>query len=384
MSSDSYFDDMKDANALYASYLHSRKGSSWKESVQRYDMHFLRNIAKTQRELENGTYRQMPFYEFQLNERGKTRHIRSMHFSDRVLQRSLCDTVLIPALVGKLTYDNGASMKGKGISFTRGRLQAHLEKYIRRHGTEGWVMVMDFSKFFDNISHEKLLDMVEPVIQDQRICQLLEHLIDTFKVDVSYMDEVEYQEAHNAVFNSVEYEKIPDSLKTGRQFLYKSLGIGSQISQISGVFFPTAIDNFIKIVCRMKYYGRYMDDLYIIHHSKERLREVYKGVRQIASALGLHINVKKTQITPLKRGFSFMQVKYSVTPSGHILKRVKPDRFTRERRKLKKYRSLLSQGSISRKDISNAYQSWKGNLTQFKCKQSIHNMDYLYTRLFVR
>ena len=35
------------------------------------------------------------------------------------MQRSVCDNVLVPELSKYLTYDNGASMEGKGIHFAR-------------------------------------------------------------------------------------------------------------------------------------------------------------------------------------------------------------------------------------------------------------------------
>ena len=56
----------------------------------------LRNINQTQKEMKDGTYEQKDFYEFKLHERGKTRHIKSMHISDRVVQRSVCDNVFVP------------------------------------------------------------------------------------------------------------------------------------------------------------------------------------------------------------------------------------------------------------------------------------------------
>lgn len=56
------------------------------------------------------------FVEFDVNERGKTRHIKSPSIRDRVLQRAVCDYVLEPVLYSKLIYDNGASVKGKALS----------------------------------------------------------------------------------------------------------------------------------------------------------------------------------------------------------------------------------------------------------------------------
>lgn len=150
-----------DANSLLDAFNKSKKGTAWKESVQRYEMNLLRNINQTQKELKDGTYEQKDFYEFKLHERGKTRHIKSMHISDRVVQRSVCDNVLVPELSKYLTYDNGASMEGKGIHFARKRLSTHLHKFYRKHkSNEGYVLLIDFSKFFDNIVHDGLIDDV--------------------------------------------------------------------------------------------------------------------------------------------------------------------------------------------------------------------------------
>ena len=77
-----------------------------------------------------------------------------------------------------------------------------------------------------------------------------------------------------------------------------------------------------------------------------------------------------------------MQVKYSLTPSGKIVKRVKPDRFIRERRRLKKYRLLLENNKITQDVIRNAYYSWRGNLEKFSCNKSLTNLDTLYSILF--
>lgn len=45
------------------------------------------------------------------------RHIRSIHISERVVQRTLCDKVINPTLKPSFIYDNGASTENKGIDF---------------------------------------------------------------------------------------------------------------------------------------------------------------------------------------------------------------------------------------------------------------------------
>ena len=56
-------------------------------------------------------------------------------------------------------YDNGACIKGKGIKFAIDRLKCHLQRHYRKYGTDGYALVFDFSKYFDNIEHKPLKDI---------------------------------------------------------------------------------------------------------------------------------------------------------------------------------------------------------------------------------
>ena len=154
------YNRLLDMNNLYNAFMNCKQGVDWKESVQRYEANVLHNISTLKQQLENKTYRQKVFFEFDISERGKKRHIKSMHISDRVLQRALCDYVLNPELFKYLIYDNGASVKGKGIEFSRKRLKVHLQRYFRKYGNKGYVLKIDFSKYFDNIPHDILMQKI--------------------------------------------------------------------------------------------------------------------------------------------------------------------------------------------------------------------------------
>lgn len=368
---------VSDLDNLYKAFKEASKESKWKASVQKYDMDLLLNIVHTKDELLNGTYEQRNFYEFTLAERGKIRRIKSLHVSDRVVQRSLCDEMLIPRLYKYLTYDNGASVKNKGISFARDRLVAHLQKYYRKHGSDGYVLLIDFKKFFDNIQHDKLLDTILPSF-DSSIGSLLIKLIDSFKVDVSYMTDEEFKNCMNVVYSSLTFPYG----NSGEKYMRKSVGIGSQISQVAGVYYPTRIDNFCKIVKSIKYYGRYMDDIYIIHNDKVYLKALLTDIKQLARELGLFINDDKTHIVKLSHGFTFLKIQYRLLESGHIVKKLSRDSITRERRKLKKYRKLVDAGRITFEEVNNAYQSWLGNAKQFDTYNTIKSMNKLFNSLF--
>ena len=79
-------------------------------------------------------------------------------------------------------------------------------------------------------------------------------------IDVSFLSEEERSRIRTTKIKMLELYKIPKEKKTGEFFWGKSLNIGDQGSQSLSVFYPTKIDNFVKIVCSVKFYGRYMDD----------------------------------------------------------------------------------------------------------------------------
>ena len=106
----------------------SKRGVNWKASVQRYHINLLRNTWALHQKLLRGESVVQGFICFDLIERGKLRHIRSVHFKERVVQRSLCDNALVPILSRSLIYDNGASIKGKGIHFAMFRCRDHLRE----------------------------------------------------------------------------------------------------------------------------------------------------------------------------------------------------------------------------------------------------------------
>lgn len=374
-----YFDKFTDANSLYEAFQESKRESYWKGSVQKFEKYLLTNIFDLQKELRSGTYEQKPFVEFVLNERGKTRRIKATHIRDRVVQRALCDTVLNPCLQPSLIYDNGASLKGKGIDFTRRRLQCHLERFIRKHGKNGYILKIDFSKFFDNIDHELVLQAIGKEIDDPRVMALLEQLIACFAIDVSDLDEEETKGLEHQPIDLIRHHESGK----GEKFLHRSVGIGSQISQIIGIYFPTPIDFHCKVKRQCRFYGRYMDDIYVIHEDKKFLEQLLSEIKEIAKALKLFMNPKKTTISPLRSGFTFMQVRYNITDTGRITRRLSGQVFARERRRLKAYRRLLDNGRVTRADIRNFYQSFKGAARKFSTYRSIRNLDRLYTELFV-
>ena len=302
---------------------------------------------------------------------------------DRVVRHALCDNILNPTFERYTIYNNSASQKGKGVDFARKLFERDLHNYWLEHrNNDGYICFVDFSKFYDNVRHKEVKEAACRVV-DEMSGWLFSSIIDTFKVDVSYMSDEEYAHCLEKKYNSIEYyETVPENLKTGKKLMAKSVDIGDQISQSIGVFFPTPIDNYITIVRGHRRAGRYMDDIYIIHHDLGYLKETLKGVSEQAEKLGLYINEKKTHICKLSDKFTYLQMRYQLTETGKVVKRVKPATITRERRKLKKYKKLLDNGEVTYKNIEQSYKSWMGKYTKVMSKRQTKNIKRLYNELF--
>lgn len=103
------------------------------------------------------------------------------------------------------------------------------------------------------------------------------------------------------------YRNISESKLTGEKWMEKSVNIGDQLSQVIGIYYPYRIDNYVKYVRSQKFYGRYMDDWYIMNPSKEELLDLLDNIHQIAEEYGIHINRKKTRIVKISSTYKFLQ-----------------------------------------------------------------------------
>lgn len=64
---------------------------------------------------------------------------------------------------------NGASMKYKGYDFAVRRLTHHLHRHYRKHGNNGYILLYDFSKFFDNVSHAVVKQALRKELTDEKL-----------------------------------------------------------------------------------------------------------------------------------------------------------------------------------------------------------------------
>lgn len=139
---------------------------------------------------------------------------------------------------------------------------------------------------------------------DEFIDWLLTQIFDGFKIDVSYMTDEEYATCMSDTFNKLDYRNIPESKLTGEKWMEKSVNIGDQLSQVIGIYYPYRIDNYVKYVRSQKFYGRYMDDWYIMNDIIVKLGKVSEQYPSFISIQPIVFTEMNFEPVPLMRDTS--------------------------------------------------------------------------------
>lgn len=340
------FDEVYDFQTLYMAYRASRRGKRWKNTVAKVEVNVLEAVAVLQDELSTGRYKPGGYREFYVYE-PKKRLIQTNSFKDKIVQHAFCDTILYEELTRPFILDNYGSQIGKGTHFGLDRLKRFMQEYYRRHGNaDGWVLKADIHHYFASIQHDILKRDVREYLHDERSLALTDAIIDSTPGNVG----------------------IP---------------IGNQSSQIFALLYLNKLDHLVKEGLRIRYYGRYMDDFYLIHESKDVLREARKIIEEHLAERGLELN-NKTQIFPLRNGLDFLGFHSYLTDSGKVVRKIRKASRERMKRKLRKYKAMYENGAITREKIAESYQSWRSHAAHGDCHALIEKYDRLYNAIFER
>lgn len=354
-----------------------------KKATKQFRAHEYEQINRAQQELHNRTWQIEKTRPFIISERGHLRKIRGNIPYDRMILHSYIDNTLSPIIMPKLIYDNYASQDGKGTSEARERFAEFLHSAYFEYGTNKfYILLIDFSKFYDNIRHEKLKDSLFKVLPDEQFHHyMIDTILDSMKVDISYMTDQEYE--HCLDIKYVALDHLYDD-EPGEKFMAKSVDIGNQGSQIFSIYYPSRIDNFCKIKLRIKRYCRYMDDIAIMARTKKQLWDIFAKIKPICADMGLYLNEKKTHIVRADQNFKFLNRIYRLTDSGHLILKLDSSTITRERRRLKKHADLVYYGKKPYEEAATQYKSWITNFAPFMSNEQRKNIDKLFNDLFIK
>lgn len=306
---------------LYAAYLKARKGKRKKAGTAQYEANVLICTARLSAILLTKTYRPSKFELFKVYE-PKERDVQAPAFVDKVVLHAVVDNVLYEAICKSFVRDNHASQKGKGTHDGLSRLKLHMVTYYRRNGTaDGWVLKGDVRHFFASIDHDKLKAKLRKLFARRGLDMEIYDLLCVY-------------------INASE-----------------GLPLGYQTSQLLALLFLDEFDHWVKEKKGCSFYGRYMDDFYIIARTKEELRQLLAEIREWMDGLGLELN-EKTAIFPLRNGIDFLGFHSYLTDTGACVQKLRQDGIDRIRARVKYWRTAYPAGEITKEKILEKFDGW--------------------------
>lgn len=328
--------------ALYRSMMKCKKGVMWKDSTAHFCLNGLTEVMKLEQSLMDGTYKERPGRTFTVYE-PKKREILSISFRDRIYQRSLNDNAVYPMMAKSFIYDNCACQQGKGTDFAMNRLHAHLQRYYRKHGKDGWVLQCDIKGYYPNMPHEVAKKKFAKHLDEWTFAEV-KKILDRFEGDIG--------------FNP-----------------------GSQLIQIAGISVLDEMDHFIKEKLRIKHYIRYMDDFILISNDKQYLRNCLENIKEYLKERGFELN-EKTSLYRMSQGIKFLGFRFVLTDTGKIIRLIKTESVKRERRKLRKLVQLAKKGKLTRKKVDQCYESYKAHARRGNTWKMLQRLDEFYKNLW--
>lgn len=306
-----------DMENLREAHKSARKGKTFYREVKMVDEDPERYLAMLQKSLIDGTFKTSEYTIFERVEGRKLRLIYKLpYYPDRIAQWAIL-RVIEPILIKNFTKDTYSAIPGRGTHLAIKRLKKAL-----RNDPQGtmYCLKLDMRKYYQSIPHGKLKETYARVFKDKELLSALCEIIDSTPGDVG----------------------IP---------------IGNYISQYSGNLYLSCLDHWLKEKKQIKYYFRYMDDIVILHGSKEYLHQLFREIRDFAQTK-LELTIKDTwQVFPTNvRGVDFLG--FRVFRDYVLLRKSTAKNLKRKMRGVS--RKLAAGGRISFPEWCsfNSYKGW--------------------------
>jgi len=281
---------------LHRAYLDARRHKRNTLNQLKFERNLEVELLSLERELQSLSYELRPSVCF-INELPVKREIIAADFRDRVVHHFLYNRIY-PTFDKRFIYDSYSCRVGKGTLFGINRARGFLDS-CGAGGGDIWVLRLDIRGFFMAIDREILYSLLMKGIGGG-IDPLTQFII---------RKTVFNDPLKNAVFRSLPsaWDDLPRDKSLMGSAPNCGLPIGNLTSQLFANVYLNPLDHFVKRDLKIKYYGRYVDDMVLIHSDKQALLGAISRVREFLSdELRLILHPKKIKLQRAGTGFAFL------------------------------------------------------------------------------
>lgn len=312
-------------------FLRNKRG---RKDIEQFSLHLTDNILTLHQELADRTYQHGPYKAFRIND-PKPRDIHKAIVRDRLLHHAIY-RVLYPYFDPKFIFDSYSCRKSKGTHLAINRFREYARSVSKNHTRTIWVLKCDVRKFFANINHQILGNILKKHIKSGNTILLLSKVVRSFHT-----------------------KNRPDI----------GLPLGNLTSQLLVNIYMNEFDHFFKREMKVAHYVRYADDFVILHENKEYLQNLLPKISWfLETRLKLSLHPDKVFIKTLASGVDFLgwiHFPHHRMPRTSTKKRMfrNLDQSTKEE-SLTSYLGLLGHGDTYelRRNIFERYSEKQNNV----------------------
>ena len=298
---------------LFQAYYDARKNKRNTVNALAFEANYEENLLALYEEIKNFQYKINPSICFVV-EKPVRREIFAADFRDRIIHHLIFNAIN-PIFEKHFIKDSYSCRIGKGTSYGIKRVDHFIRACSENYQNDCWILKLDIQGYFMSMDRHILFAKIEK--------NLKRHFLEAkpprggLASKKSELDLLLYL-IEKVVFNDPtkncfvkgkrqDWVGLPKSKSLFGAKPGKGFPIGNLTSQLFGNLYLDEFDHFVKEKLKIKFYGRYVDDMVFVHWDKEFLKSiVWKIKTYLQGQLQLVLHPKKIYLQNFRKGVQFL------------------------------------------------------------------------------
>lgn len=366
---------------FFQAYFDCRANKRNTSSALEFELDFEERIIELWENVNDLSYEIEPLDVFITNSPVK-REIFAARFRDRIIHHLVVNK-LNHLFERELIYDCYSCRKGKGTLFGIKRIEKFIRQCSDNYQKDCWILKIDIKGYFMQINKSILINSLTRFINNEYKGQ------DRKKVVWLCKKIINNDPTKDCVRKSPRSKWI--GLPRSKSLFHSSpncgLPVGNYTNQVFANFYLSPFDHFMKGNLPFRFYGRYVDDIVVIHKDKDFLKLLIPTMKDfLYKKLKLEMHPKKIYLQHFSKGVNFLGV-YMKPWRKYVSKRIKNSLW----QKTKEINNLLEKEILSKEDkmyicsTINSYLGILGHSNSFILKEKfLNNFDEVFWDYFYK
>ena len=297
---------------IFRAYYDARRNKRNTKQQVAFEMDLEHNLVELYEQIRDRKYEPSPGVCFIVN-RPVKREIFASQFRDRVVHHLLFN-YLAPLFEARMIFDSYSCRKGKGTSEGISRIEHHIRSCTRNYTCNAYILELDLKGYFMSINKQRLYEIICRTLAACRDSPSPDGTLWREKLDMELVDFLLRRIIFRDPIADCEIRGCESDwfgLPPSKSLRLAPKGIGLPIGDLTSQLFSNIylgqLDEYAKRVLHCKHYGRYVDDFYIVHESRNHLKELVPRIRQfLREELELELHPNKIRLQHYTRGVCFL------------------------------------------------------------------------------